>query len=62
MLPRAAAIPYQNVTVSSAGDRILTGTVSLDTVVGLDSDSGPGEVRFAGVTKKDNGTVGYVAA
>ena len=62
VLPRAAAISYQDVTVSPTGDRILAGTVSLDTVVGLDFDPGPGEVRFAGVTKKDPGTVSYLAA
>ena len=48
--------------MSPAGDRILASTVYLDTVLGLDFDPGPGEVRVAGVTKNDNGTVGYVAA
>ena len=62
VLPRSEAIPYQDMTVGRGGDRILVGTLTLDTVMGLDFDPEPGEIRFDGVQKKDPGTVGYLAA
>ncbi|WP_116108095.1 T9SS type A sorting domain-containing protein [Lewinella sp. IMCC34191] len=62
ILPRSSSSFRQDMTVTPQGDRILIGEVTLDTVIGLDLDPGPGTNRFQGVLKKDPGDGAFVAS